>query len=133
MSTDRASAVLDASALLAFLDSEPGADVVLRALIAGSYASTVNMAEIYTKNASRPVPLRSVEARLSVVRLVVEPFTQEDARAVGRLTTATRPFGLSLADRACLTLARRLSLPALTADRVWSRLPDIGVVVRLIR
>ena len=74
MSTDRASAVLDASALLAFLDSEPGADVVLRALIAGSYVSTVNMAEVYTKNASKPVPLQSIEARLSLVRLVLEPF-----------------------------------------------------------
>lgn len=54
------------------------------------------------------------------------------AEAAARLRPATRHAGLSLADRACLALARRLGVPAVTADRAWGDL-DVGVEVRLIR
>ena len=44
----------------------------------------------------------------------------------GLLAPLTKPFGLSLADRACLVLARRLGLPVVTADRAWAKL-DLGI------
>ena len=64
--------------------------------------------------------------------LAIEPMTEEDCLAVAWMRPATRAAGLSLADRTCLALARRLALPVLTADRSWSDL-ELGVDVRLIR
>jgi ribonuclease VapC len=59
-------------------------------------------------------------------------FTVDDATVPGRLWQATRDAGLSLADRACLALASRLGVPAVTADRAWSAL-DVGVEVIVVR
>jgi ribonuclease VapC len=44
----------------------------------------------------------------------------------------TKAQGLSLADRACLALARRLDIPVITADREWAGL-DLDITIRLIR
>lgn len=63
---------------------------------------------------------------------MVVPFTEEDALAVARLRAYTQPLGLSLADQACLGLAKRLGLVALTADQVWERLAG-EVQVEVIR
>lgn len=62
----------------------------------------------------------------------IRPFDAEDARLAGELVGLTRKAGLSLADRACLALAGRLGVPAVTADRTWLSL-DIGVEVIGIR
>lgn len=59
---------------------------------------------------------------------MVEPLTEADCVEVARL----RPMTLSLADRACLALAKRLAVPVLTADRTWTQ-ADLEVAVRLIR
>jgi PIN domain nuclease of toxin-antitoxin system len=64
--------------------------------------------------------------------IAVEPFTEHDSIEVARLRPATRAQGLSLGDRACIALARRLGLPALTADTAWSRL-DLEVTLQQIR
>ena len=40
--------------------------------------------------------------------------------------------GLSLGDRACLALALKLNLPALTTDRIWENL-NLSVQVQVIR
>lgn len=63
---------------------------------------------------------------------MVFPFTEEDALGVARLRPLTRSLGLSLGDRACLALAQRLSLPALTADASWGAL-SLGVAVEVVR
>lgn len=60
------------------------------------------------------------------------PFDAEDACLAGELAGVIREAGLSLADRACLALAGRLGVPAVTADRTWLSL-DIGVEVIGIR
>jgi ribonuclease VapC len=130
-------AVLDASALLAYLRDEPGADVVADAIAGGAAISTVNLAEVLeraTKHADDPARLAGQmrERGLLDGAISVESFTDEDAIEVARLRPETRARGLSLGDRACIALARRLRLPALTADTAWSRL-DLDVALRQIR
>ena len=66
------------------------------------------------------------------VRFGVEPFDDARARITGLLIDKTRPFRLSLADRACLALGRELGLSVVTADRSWRQV-KIGVEVVLIR
>lgn len=125
--------VLDASALLAYLRDEPGAERVADAIAAGTTVSTVNLAEVLSRVADRgadPVALlrRLTERGLIGGAIEVEPFITADAAEVARLRSATREAGLSLGDRACLALARRLERPVLTADTAWARVGlDIDV------
>ncbi len=116
--------VLDASALLAYLHEEPGADVVAEAIAGGVVISTVNLAEVFSRSADRGADPTKLAAKLTQSGLLdgaitVEPFTATDAIDVARLRPLTRDAGLSLGDRACLALARRLGAPVLTADTAW--------------
>jgi PIN domain nuclease of toxin-antitoxin system len=132
-----AGAVLDASAVLAYLNREPGAEFVADVLAGGASVSAVNLAEVLSTGADRGVTPERLATRLAEVgvldgAITVEPFTREDASTVGALRLVTRGAGLSLGDRACLALARRLEAPAVTADAAWSDV-DVGVEIRLIR
>jgi ribonuclease VapC len=129
--------VLDASALLAHLRDEPGADVVAEAIASGAVISTVNLAEVFSRAADRGADPAKLAAELTQSGLLdgaitVEPFTAADAIDAGRLRPLTRDAGLSLGDRACLALARRLDTPALTADTDWQGVAH-GVELRPIR
>jgi PIN domain nuclease of toxin-antitoxin system len=111
-----ASSVLDASALIALLHEEDGADRVAEAIVAGAAISVVNLAEVLSKLADAgkdPEEARSElrDAAGDVDALVIEPLTEVDCVEVGRLRPKTRALGLSLADRACLALAARLDVP----------------------
>ena len=124
--------VLDASALLALLHGEPGAAAVA-ALQENSVISSVNWAEVLQKviaQGSRET--RDVWQDLESVGLRVLPFSAEDAELTAQLWLSSRPAGLSLGDRACLSLARKLGLPAITADRRWATI-ELDIEVRLIR
>lgn len=124
-------AVLDASAILAFLRGEPGADVVAE-YRGDALASAVNIAETATRLShlgANPIEIRRAVALMAVD---VVPFDAEQAYAAAGLYETTRARGLSLGDRACLQLASRSGLPALTADRVWAEV-DVPAEVRLIR
>lgn len=132
------SAVLDASALLAYLGNEAGAEVVAGAISEGATISTVNLAEALSTLATRGADPAAVVAKLIDRGLLdgaitVEPFTAADATEAARLRPLTRSAGLSLADRACLALARRLSREALTADRAWLDLEIEQLHIRSIR
>jgi PIN domain nuclease of toxin-antitoxin system len=131
------STVLDASALLAYLHDEPGAETVADAIAGGTAISTVNLAEVLgraTDGDGDPARLVSqmTDRGLLGGAISVESFTDKDAVEVARLRPQTRAQGLSLGDRACIALARRLDLPALTADTAWSRL-DLKVTFQQIR
>jgi len=123
--------VIDASALLALLNSEPGADKVARA-IPGAAISALNLSEVVGKLCSAGLPEKSIRQALLGLGLEVVPFDEEQAYEAGMLRTATDGAGLSLGDRGCLGLARKLGLPALTADRSWLKLLA-GITVRVIR
>lgn len=130
-------AALDASALLAYLREEPGADVVADVIAGGAVISTVNLAEVLSRAADRGADPASLAAELTDSGLldgaiVVEPFTAGDAIEAARLRPLTDGAGLSLGDRACLALARRLRAQAVTADNAWQGIAH-GVELRLIR
>jgi PIN domain nuclease of toxin-antitoxin system len=126
-------AVLDASALLALLLAEPGADRVGAAL-ADTAMSTVNLAEVighFARNGAKEANIRLVLDPLPIERVA---FDSELAYAAGLLLPATKSGGLSFGDRACLALARRLGVKALTADRTWPAMGKAaGVAIELIR
>jgi ribonuclease VapC len=128
-------AVLDASALLAYLRDEPGAEAVSGAIADGAVISTVNLAEVFSRAADRGVDPVTLAAGLRERGLLggaitVEQFTVDDAVDAGQLRPLTRDAGLSLGDRACLALARRLGACALTADTAWD---DAGHGVDLLQ
>ena len=125
--------VLDASALLAYLHDEPGADAV-DAVLAESLMSTVNWSEVVQKSLERGVDTQGLREDVEALGLRIEAFTGEDAECAARLWPATRKLGLSLGDRACLALGRRLRVPVLTADRAWLDLArPLSLEIRGIR
>ncbi|WP_019011721.1 PIN domain-containing protein [Deinococcus aquatilis] len=124
--------VLDASAVIAWLRQEPGADQVDVALQNAAVISAVNFAEVLSKVGERGGDVRAAARDLRIEGLRVEPYGDEDAVVTAELRVLTQAQGLSLGDRACLALARRLGLPALTADQQWANI-NVGVKVQLIR
>ena len=125
------SAVLDASALLAYLQREPGAGSV-RAVLGAASMSTVNWTEVIQKAAGSETEAAELQAALESLGLVLEPFSASQAGIAGSLREPTMEFGLSLGDRACLALAIEKGETILTADRVWQRL-SLGIGIEVIR
>ena len=123
--------VLDASALLALLHNEPGADRVMETLDE-ALVSAVNWSEVVQKSLSLQVDVQGMQQDFSDAGVDFEPFTPSQAEIAARLWLKTHRLGLSLADRACLALAIEKNATVITADPVWSEL-DLDVDVRLIR
>lgn len=123
--------VLDASALLALLNRETGAELVA-AVLPGAAVSALNLSEVVAKLAEAGMPQEAIREALQGLSLDVVPFDLEQAYEAGLLRPSTKGMGLSLGDRGCLSLALRLGLPVLTADRSWQRL-SVGAKVRVIR
>jgi ribonuclease VapC len=124
--------VLDASALLALLFNEPGADIVA-ARLATSVIGAVNLSEVAAKLADHGMPAEAIALTFREFDLDVRAFDVDQARIAGALRGSTRALGLSLGDRACLALAASLNATAMTADRVWGQISADGVAVQLIR
>ena len=126
-----ASAVLDSSAILAVLNDEPGADVV-EAVMDDALISTVNYAEVVAKLVERGSTSMTAQSALLSMALTTVDFDIALAQRTGGLRRETIRRGLSLGDRACLALAEREGVPAMTGDRSW-----VGAVssieIRLIR
>lgn len=124
--------VLDASAVLALLNNEAGADMLTPELLSNAACSTVNLAEVQAKLVGAGGrPDEAWEDTLSPIREAV-PFTDEHAKIAGSLVTQTRVLGLSLGDRACLALGLALKAPVYTADKSWKKL-KLGVRIQVIR
>jgi ribonuclease VapC len=132
LSDRQPAAVLDASALLALLQDEPGADAVASRLPACTM-SAVNLSEVVAKLAEHGVPVAELRAVLEGLDLDVRPFDVEAAYQAGELRRSTRDAGLTFGDRACLALAVQLGVPQMTADRAWARVAGRTLRVELIR
>jgi ribonuclease VapC len=125
--------VLDSSALLAFINGEPGGEAVAP-LLADATISAVNLAEVIGKLIGNGVSQVQIDEMLNMIRLTVVDFDQRQAKAAGILVAQTRKFGLSLGDRACLVLAANEGVPAVTADRAWQGIgTSAGVEIQFIR
>ncbi|HEX4613162.1 MAG TPA: type II toxin-antitoxin system VapC family toxin [Urbifossiella sp.] len=120
-------AVLDASAVLAVANSEPGADHVTRRSQRG-VMSAVNVAEVFAKLLLRGVPAADIALGIGSLVADVVPFDQVQAEAAAALHARTRALGLSLADTACLALGVRLGLAVVTTDRDWKKVEGVGPV-----
>jgi PIN domain nuclease of toxin-antitoxin system len=122
--------VIEASALLAYVLDEAGAEVVQDALEEESLIGTVNLAEVLAKLSDVGQDPSSAMDRLAVLPIEVVVFDEDLAVETARLRPLTSAAGLSLGDRACLALARRLGRRVLTADVAWVGLvPDVEVEV----
>jgi PIN domain nuclease of toxin-antitoxin system len=125
--------VLDASAVLALLHREPGWQQVAEH-VAGAIISTVNLMEVMDKLTQQGASAQAAKDALGFLKLDIRDFTRSLAEAASALLSHTRPFGLSLADRACLAIAKMENATALTGDRAWQQVEEaIGVEVALIR
>ena len=124
-------AVLDASAILAVLRNEPGAEAV-KAVLPRAAICTVNLAEVISTLIDKGASAE--KADMIVADVIVQRVAADEqlARRAGSLRAAATQFGLSLGDRFCLALAEREGVAALTTDRVWGELEN-GIAVTLIR
>jgi ribonuclease VapC len=94
--------------------------------------SSENWAEVLQKSVSAGVMVEGLREDLQALWLALEPFSAADADTVAMLSPPTPTRGLSLADRACLSLALQLGLPVLTGDRIWAELA-LPLQIQLLR
>ncbi len=123
--------VLDASAVLAVINEEPGTEAIEPHLRSAPICS-VNLAEVVTKLQDRGFSDVEIDEALALLKLDVRPFDEASAILAGKLRGATRHAGLSLGDRACLAFAHILGATALTTDRAWASV-DAGIAIELVR
>jgi PIN domain nuclease of toxin-antitoxin system len=125
--------LLDASALLALLGNEPGAERVME-VIERSSVHAVQLAEVVKKlvgtGASEAIVRETVE---SLMLPVIEELTADQAYHTARYCVR----GISLGDQICLSVAESREETAVTSDRRWSEAaeehPDWKAKVLLIR
>ena len=124
--------VLDASAILAVLFHERGAENLTEEILQRAVASTVNLAEVQSKLVKMGrSPEDAWEDTLSL-DTAAATFTSEQAKTAGSLIAQTEKMGLSLGDRSCLALAIALNAPVYTTEQLWKNL-KVGVPIHVIR
>jgi PIN domain nuclease of toxin-antitoxin system len=123
--------VLDASAVLALLKREPGAERV-RAVLDRATIGAVNAAEVQGKLIELGLSRHAAEARIRFLGCRILAFSEDQAIEAGSLIAQTRSLGLSLGDRACLALAIDRKATVYTTDRIWKKL-DLGIQIEAIR
>lgn len=124
--------VLDASALIAAIRAEPGADRV-HDVLQGALISSVNLAEVATLMIRAGATRTSAALELLELPIEVSPATANHALDAAALLPLTRSLGLSLGDRFCIALGMAEKRPILTADRAWAGLHISGATIELIR
>lgn len=127
-----ASVVFDASAILALLADEPGAEIVARH-IGDGIISAVNFQEVVKELLRRGIPIDAALELLDALHLDIRPHGREEAVIAAGLYPTTRQHGSGLGDRSCMALAIAEALPAITADRAWNHIEAAGLQVLLIR
>ena len=124
--------VLDSSAVLASFYGEAGADAI-DDILRESLISAVNAAEVISKLVERGMPADMARSTLIDTGIEIVPFDLDQAEVAGALRAKTKAQGLSLGDRACLALAKQVDGQAVTADRAWTNIENLGVDVILFR
>lgn len=125
--------VLDASALLALLNREPGHEEVAK-IMDRAVMNTVNLAEVITKLARLGIPGKEIDLILAGLNIDTVDFNLSMASEAGNLIAKTQKFGLSLGDRACLAFAELQGCSVITADKAWVEVqPLLSIKIVLIR
>ena len=124
-------AAFDSSAALSVLLSEPG-QLIVAPFLKGGLLSTVNVAEVHARLLRRGTANDLAWEEILDLDCELIPFTPEQARIAAELIPITRPFGLSLGDRACLALAIERKARVYTTDRAWASL-SLGIEIEVIR
>lgn len=126
--------VLDASAVMAWLQEEQGAELV-NGYLPVAYVSTVNLSEVLQKSAIAGVgvSVSSLTGDLASLGMTFVDFGSDEADVAAQMWPVAAPLGMGIADRACLATAVVLGVPALTADRLWKRVEWDGLTVEVIR
>jgi ribonuclease VapC len=123
--------VHDASSLLAVAFREPGGETA-RALLRGSFISSVNWSEVVQKVRSKGGSTQQLAALFTGLGVTIVPFAVTTAELAADLHSRTHHLSLSLGDRACLALGLETGREILTTDRSWATL-SLDVRVRAIR
>ena len=121
-------AVLDASAVIALIRREPGADVVA-AYAGDALISTVTMQEVLKSLLVRGFSFDVARTLLESLNLETRAHQVADAYAAAALYDATKTKGSGLGDRTCMALAIAEGLPVITTDKAWSDLAIPGLSV----
>ncbi len=124
--------VLDASALIALIKNEKGANIV-EGLLGQIIMSSINVSEAAAILLDSKMTLEECQACLLPFISSIMPFDERFAFQTARLKSQTKSKGLSLGDRACIALGIQLQLPIYTADKIWRELNINGADIRLIR
>ncbi|HXD61682.1 MAG TPA: type II toxin-antitoxin system VapC family toxin [Lacisediminihabitans sp.] len=124
--------VLDTSALLAYLNDEPGGDEV-EALLDDALISTVNLAEVLQKATRNDISATQLTTDIAGMGVHSVAFDASMAAMTAQLWPQTKTHGLSLADRGCLSLAAQFNAIAVTADRAWADLDLPGIDIHLVK
>jgi len=126
--------VLDASAVLALLNKEPGHEQVL-AVLPTAAIGTVNLTEVISKLCEHGVPPDAAMEAVQCLGVDIVLHSLEHAQLAGALRPTTKAFGLSLGDRACLALGRERRAAVITAERHWDERVEAaaGVSIQRIR
>ena len=125
-------AVVDASALLAFLKEEKRALNKLEEILPRALISSVNFCEVATVLGSLGMPEETIEEVVEGTISEIVSFDSSQALLAAGLRELTKPYGLSLGDRACLALGLAYKLPVYTADRIWKEI-KFDIPIELIR
>ena len=124
--------IIDASALLALLKNEPGADKV-ESLLGKIIMSSINVSETASILLESEMTTQEVQECLSPLISEIVPFDEEQAFLAANLRKNTKKQGLSLGDRACISLGIKMNLPVYTADKIWQDLLLDNLEIKLIR
>jgi PIN domain nuclease of toxin-antitoxin system len=133
-----ASVILDASALLALIQRERGAERVAEFLVKEACAvSVVNLSEVMAKLIITGVPAGDAEAIVRGIPAETIPCDELIAFRAGTLASQGKQFGLSLGDRICLATAQAHEsaegCTVLTTEQAWRNLHLEGVRIEVVR
>ena len=123
--------LLDTSAVLGYLQGEPGWENVASEILTGQASlCVVNQTEVLSKLCDKGMGWPDAQKALGKLALLAEPFTTDTALEAARLRPLTRAHGLSLGDRACLAVASLRQCAVLTGDRDWLLIANaVGVKI----